>query len=49
MAECKTEWCDSSPHSKKESLGAAVITRNWYVQINIGILEKVIAETLGHK
>ena len=26
-----------------------VITHTWYVQINTGILEKVIAETLGHK
>ena len=49
--ECETEWHDTPPHGKKKShsLHATVISRNWYVQINTGILEKVIAGTLGHK
>ena len=34
---------------RKKSLRATVIIRSRYVQINTGIPEKVIAETLGRK
>ena len=49
VAKCETEWHDTSPHDKKESLRATVITRSRYVQIDTGIPENVIAEMLGHK
>ena len=46
VSECETEWCNTPPHGtvrKCLSLRAMVITCNQYVQINTGILEKVIA------
>ena len=51
VAECETEWRNTSLHTvrKRVSLCNGIITRNRYVQINTGITEKVIAETLGHK
>ena len=48
VVEYETEWCDTRK-KKCHSLRATVTTRNRYVQINIGIPEKVITETLGHK
>ena len=47
VSECETEWCDTPPHGTvRKSIPlffAMEITRNQYVQINTGILEKVIA------
>ena len=51
VSECETEWRDTPPHSKKKchSLHAMEIIRNWYVQTNTGIPEKVTVETSSHK
>ena len=44
-------WDRMAPNGTKKchSFRATVITHNQYVQINTGIPEKVITETLGHK
>ena len=36
-------------HIVRKVCKVITVTCNWYVQINTGILEKVIAETLGYK